>query len=176
MNNQSNVASAERLSLEQESWLPVSPRYKTELRIYLSGAALLLLGLASMAQATDTIPYFQWFAGTGLLLFLFLFLVWIPRRVHYTRYLRRDLDMHMQTGYWWHTTTSVAINRIQHLELTQGPVERLLNLNTLVLYTAGGSQSDLKLPGLETDTASQLKAQLLHQIAQEEIDNNEDDQ
>lgn len=173
MNSDVPATSVETVSPPQDDWLPVSPRYKTELRINLCIVALVLMAPIIFIPELRGIPYGGWALSAAVLVFLVLMLVWIPRRVGYTQYLRRALDMHMQTGYWWHTTTSVAINRIQHLELTQGPVERLLRLHTLVLYTAGGSQSDLKLPGLDSAVANALKEQLLRQVAEEETDSNE---
>ena len=159
--------------LNEENWQAVSPRYKTALRIRLLLIVIaLLVGLYAAEYLEPVIPVW-WLASPIALCFAYLALVWIPRRVRFTRYLMRELDMHLQTGYWWHKTTSVAVNRIQHLELTQGPIERWLALNTLILYTAGGSQSDLKLPGLDIGIAQQVKAQLLQQIAEEEFVNEE---
>jgi len=91
---------------------------------------------------------------------------WVPKRARNTRYLLRELDVHVQRGLWWRKTTSVGINRVQHLELTQGPLERMLGLSRLILYTAGGIQSDLVIPGLATKTAAQLKIQLLKAAGQ----------
>lgn len=163
MNNNDEPATA---PLALEEWQPISPRYATALRLH---SLIYAAALLALPHFFPTLPIsVWWFTAATVLLFAFILLRWVPRRVRFTRYLMRDLDMHMQTGYWWRNTTSVAINRIQHLEVTQGPLERMLRLSKLVLYTAGGSQSDLKLPGLDPDTAHRLKMQLLHQITQEE--------
>lgn len=154
--------------LEPEDWQPVCPHYATVLRLRLLPFAAVVLIAPHLIPDLELGQGLWWFSGIAALAFALLIFVWVPRRVRFTRYLRRELDMNMQTGYWWRNTTSVAINRIQHLEITQGPLERMLGLNKLVIYTAGGGQSDLKLPGLEADIASQLKAQLLNQIAQED--------
>lgn len=154
--------------LEQDAWQAVSPHYKTALRIRLLLVAAIVFALVLMANYFEPVPA-RWVSLPLVLCFAYFTLVWIPRRARFTRYLLRELDVHLQTGYWWRKTTSVAINRIQHLELTQGPIERWLTLNSLVLYTAGGSQSDLKLPGLDAAVAQHIKAQLLNQIAEEDI-------
>lgn len=151
-------------TLDDEPWQHVSPRYATQLRIYLliyglvfTAAPWLLVVVEDAATA--------WVAPLSASLavfFVVLFVFWVPRRVRHTRYLLRQLDMHMQTGLLWRRTTSVGINRVQHLEITQGPVERGLGLSRLVLYTAGGMKSDLVLPGLVSETARRLKVQILN--------------
>ncbi|MEX1033583.1 MAG: PH domain-containing protein [Cellvibrionaceae bacterium] len=149
--------------LDEERWQGVSPRYATQLRISLVIYWLVFSAVAWLALALGTTGGgWHWLVVLVLaVVFTGAIAVWVPRRVRHTRYLLRLRDMHMQTGLLWRRTTSVAINRIQHLEITQGPVERLLGLSRLVLYTAGGMKSDLVLPGLITDIARRLKVQIL---------------
>lgn len=160
-------------SLDNETWQPVSPRYATELRInlfiYSALVAVIPWGLYLLDGG---LPFDIVIAADVVVLLIFLFLatVWVPKRVRFTQYLLRELDMNMRKGCWWRTTTSLGINRIQHMEVTQGPIERWLGLSKLALFTAGGHQSDLKLPGLEVNEAKKLKAQLLRQVAREELD------
>ncbi len=157
-----------------EPWQPVSPRYRLALQLYIALYGLVVLMLMQILNMLQPVPFTHGLTGAGLLIILFLILRWAPRKARFTRYLARDLDVHVQTGYWWQQTSSVAVNRIQHLEITQGPIERTLGLCKLVLYTAGGRSSDLKLPGLNTDTARQLKTQLLKQVTEEEHERPQD--
>ena len=53
--------------------------------------------------------------------------------------------------------TSVPFNRIQHTEVTQGPLGRLFDLAKVKVYTAGGSSSDITIVGLNEKNAHQLK-------------------
>lgn len=155
-------------TLDEEPWQPVSPRYATQLRVH-----LLIYGLVLSAFPWVLVGGEEEVAGLAVsasvllaLLFAALILFWVPRRVRHTRYLLRRLDMHMQTGLLWRRTTSVGINRLQHLEVSQGPLERFLGLSRLVLYTAGGMKSDLVLPGLPTQRARQLKLRILQATEQ----------
>lgn len=150
-------------TLDDEPWQPVSPRYASQLRIYLLVYGLIFSVIPWFFRTVDGAAR-EWVGPVSIavaLLFIALIIFWVPRRVRHTRYLLRTLDMHMQTGLLWRRTTSVAINRVQHMELSQGPLERSLGLSRLVLYTAGGMKSDLVLPGLPTDTAQRLKAKIL---------------
>ena len=159
--------------LESGIWQSVSPRYATELRINILIYSALLIAFPWLIYFLEKdFPLNVIIAANiaALTAFAFLAFVWVPKRVRFTQYLLRELDMNMRKGCWWRTTISLGINRIQHMEVTQGPVERWLGLSKLTLYTAGGHQSDLKLPGLETAEAKKLKVQLLKQVAREEVD------
>lgn len=155
----------------EEPWQAISQRYAWVLRFDLTVRAGMLAILPWLWVLLGKLPIGALIYGaTGALLTLVVlaWIVWIPRRVALTRYLLRPLDVHMRTGYWWHTERSVAINRIQHLEVNQRPIERLLGLSTLALYTAGSHQSDLRVPGLPTLEAHRLKEHLLGKVAREE--------
>ncbi len=73
------------------------------------------------------------------------------------KYLIREMDILYKTGLFWQEETSIAYVRIQHSEVVQGPIDRMFGLAKLTLYTAGGSSSDLTIPGLSYDDATKLK-------------------
>jgi membrane protein YdbS with pleckstrin-like domain len=64
-------------------------------------------------------------------------------------------------GVYWRTITNVPRSRIQHTDVSQGPLERGHNLGTLVVYTAGTQHSEVKLPGLELVVAQRIRTHLL---------------
>ena len=74
----------------------------------------------------------------------------------------REHDIVYRSGWWWRKITTVPFNRIQHCELSQGPVEKYFSLAKLNVYTAGGQSSDLKLPGLLFEKANNLKEFLVN--------------
>ncbi len=73
------------------------------------------------------------------------------------KYLIREMDILYKTGLFWQEETSIAYVRIQHSEVVQGPIDRMFGLAKLTLYTAGGSSSDLSIPGLSHSNATKLK-------------------
>lgn len=50
--------------------------------------------------------------------------------------------------------------RIQHIDTNRGPVERLLGLSTVRVYTAGSKGADIKVPGLERERAKEIQKKL----------------
>ena len=64
-------------------------------------------------------------------------------------------------GVYWRTITSIPRSRVQHTDVSQGPLERRYGLGTLVVYTAGTQHSQVKLPGLDFTVARRIRAHLL---------------
>lgn len=163
--------------LDDQPWEAINPRYKIVMRV-----RLLMLGLPLVVApwltllSDDSVQLWHYLSSAILLLgLLALVLLWVPRKVRRTQYLLRQLDLNLRTGWWWYASQSVAINRVQHLEVTQGPLERLCGLCALVVYTAGGYQADLKIPGLERDLAHRIKAHLTDRTAEEAPEHASDD-
>jgi hypothetical protein len=86
-----------------------------------------------------------------------------PRRA----YALRQRDITYRKGWIFHSITSVPFNRIQHTEINQGPLDRAFNLASLSIYTAGGSASDLVIPGLPYEEAQRLREFIAKKSAQD---------
>ena len=83
-------------------------------------------------------------------------------------YLVREKDVSYQRGLLTYKVTSVPLNRIQHVEVNQGVLAKLLGLSSVKIYTAGGNYSDLSIPGLRVDEAKRLKEFLSGKISNHE--------
>lgn len=77
------------------------------------------------------------------------------------KFLVRSHDVTYEYGRLFYTVTTIPINRIQHVSLGQSPLEQFFHLAHLNIYTAGGNQADLTLPGLKYQIAENLKDHLL---------------
>ncbi len=163
-------------SITQETWVPVDHAYLGVLRVGFSVVHIIGLAIALVFAwlLPDPASYFC-FTIVAVLIgsFLWLFFNWAPKSCLRTRYLLREKDIHLQNGFMFWKMVSIAHNRIQHLEVRQGPVERHYGLASLNIYTAGTLGSDLKIPGLTLAQAQQLKSQLLNSINAEALDVNE---
>lgn len=100
-----------------------------------------------------------WAIYAGILLGILVALSFVGIGIGYRKrsYALRQNDLTYRKGWLFYSITTVPFNRIQHTEVSQGPLERKYELCTLNLYTAGGSTSDLSIPGLEQDEAQQLR-------------------
>ena len=153
------------------TWQPVEPAYKTSLQI----AVILDMGLLAIVGAvfylwvpnTSWLPNALWLAIPWAVITLFLGLFWSSRRFQFTAYARTDASMYLRRGALWRLTRAVPLNRIQHVEVRQGLIERTLGLAHLTLYTAGSGGADLSIPGLKLATAEAMKASLVDAISTE---------
>ena len=67
----------------------------------------------------------------------------------------------IRSGVWWREIISVPRSRVQHIDVSQGPMERSYGLGRLVLYTAGTAHSRVELQGLSYAVAFALRNHLL---------------
>lgn len=76
------------------------------------------------------------------------------------RYEVREDALYLRRGVLTQVRTVVPFVRIQHVDTSRSPVERLVGLSTSVVYTAGSRGADVNIPGLEADRAEDLQARL----------------
>jgi membrane protein YdbS with pleckstrin-like domain len=99
--------------------------------------------------------------GGGLLsLSVLLLLAWPPLEYRHWRYAVREHDLLVQHGVLFRRWSSIPLNRIQHVDTRQGPLERMLGLSRLLVYTASGVSADGSIPGLAQPVAEQLRDEL----------------
>jgi len=114
------------------------------------------LGVTSMAGATLGAV-----AGLSLVFFqLVMLVVWPSLEYRAFRYSVREHDLLVQSGVLFRHWSSIPHGRIQHVDTRQGPMERLLGLARLQVYTAAGMSADGSIPGLDADIAEELRDQL----------------
>ena len=70
----------------------------------------------------------------------------------------REFDMAYRSGLFWRKKVIVAFNRVQHVEVSSGPLQRKFGLASVKLFTAGGSSVDLRIDGLTAKRAEQIRA------------------
>ncbi len=95
--------------------------------------------------------------GGVLVVLILLSLLSISKGYKNRSYALREKDLTYKKGWLFNSITTIPFNRIQHTEVSQGPLERKFELCTLKIYTAGGATSDLSIPGLENDEAQVLR-------------------
>jgi len=83
----------------------------------------------------------------------------LRRRFRAWRYLERNEDLIVARGVMVQRLSVVPYGRMQFVEVTAGPVERLFKLSTVKLHTAAAA-SDARIPGLEQAEAARLRDRL----------------
>ncbi len=86
--------------------------------------------------------------------------LWFTRsRVRSWRYQERDEDLLVMRGVLVQRLSVVPYGRMQFVDVTAGPVDRLFRLATVRLHTASAA-SDARIPGLERGEAARLRDRL----------------
>jgi membrane protein YdbS with pleckstrin-like domain len=80
----------------------------------------------------------------------------------------RQRDLLYKSGIFFQDVEAVPFNRIQHCELSQGPLERFFGLSSVSVFTAGGSSRDVVIEGLSREKAIRLKNYILRNAAIDE--------
>jgi uncharacterized protein len=97
-----------------------------------------------------------------IIILIFMFMAYAEfRSFRNSGYALRQEDLFYKTGWLWTSMLAIPYKRIQHLEVTQGPISRLFDLANISVYTAGGSSSDMEIEGVKQDEAESIKAFIL---------------
>ena len=140
------------------------------MRIHAAALALLLLLGAGVAEAVldgrVNLP-------RGIILLPALILAaWIvifapARRFRRWGYHMDADELQVQHGLLTQVHTVVPLDRVQHLDIAQGPLERSFGVSRLIVHTAGTLHSQVLLPGLPRETAERMRDEIRARIRQE---------
>lgn len=76
-------------------------------------------------------------------------------------------ELHVAQGWLTRSHTIVPAMRVQHIDVMQGPIERMFGVATLVLHTAGTAHSQVRLPGISRDTAEEIRDTIRARLSSE---------
>lgn len=101
---------------------------------------------------------------SALILFLIFTVIFEILGFKKRKYAVREKDISYKNGLLYKSLTTVPFNRIQHVEIDQGPISRFFGLATLSVFTAGDSSDDLKIKGLLKEQSLQIKEFITNKI------------
>ncbi|MBB6426212.1 PH domain-containing protein [Sphingopyxis sp. JAI128] len=145
----------------------VDPAYAQVLRIT---TALNLIPLAIAASIFDYLLIRHIDGPYGLITALawltaIIMIVSFPsRRMQRWGYKIGEGQLRVARGWLFRTDTIVPFVRVQHIDVGQGPVERLFGLSHLIVHTSGTHNSTVTLPGLRSDLAAAMRETIRRHI------------
>lgn len=86
---------------------------------------------------------------------------WSEITYRHASYRLDDEGLEIRRGVIWRRIINVPRSRVQHTDVSQGPLERSHGLSTLIVHTAGTEHARVVLSGLSRDIALGLRDQLL---------------
>ena len=75
----------------------------------------------------------------------------------YSGYALRERDVLFRNGWLKRKTRVVMLNRVQHVSVQSGPLERRFGLSSVSIFTAGSSEADFTINGITEETAQRIK-------------------
>lgn len=105
--------------------------------------------------------------GAAFLALLYLALLAPPRRYRAWGYGLDEEELQVRRGVWIRVHTVVPLGHVQHIDVSQGPLERAFGICSLVLHTAGTLHSQIVLPGLARATAEGIRDEIRSRIREE---------
>lgn len=159
-------------SLPIGEFLPIAPQQVTLDRLVgLIVAAILIVGgivgLIIYFLSIASLDWIFWLV-TGLSAAAMIGLtissiVWPPIEVRNTFWRLESRGLEIRRGVFWKHQVSIPSSRVQHIDVSQGPLQRNFGLATLTIHTAGTANASVELAGLDFDTATNLRDQLMEQ-------------
>ncbi len=157
---------------EEVEWIPLNKKY---LPVSLLSTWIFGLVLAGIFLTVNFVnegifkENWKMLAVLGGLVFLFIIITVVSvLGFKHKAYAIREHDILYKSGLIFRKTIALPFNRVQHSEINQGPIERNFDLAQLEIFTAGGSQSDLTIPGLLNDEAQRIKTFVMEKTAKHE--------
>jgi len=158
-------------STHEISYFPLERKYFFVLLVnafvFFVSILILLIYLWTVIEKDWFVNNFQWML-VGLLIIFLLQFAYMFKAFTFKGYAFRQKDISYKTGWLWRSITTVPFNRVQHCEVSQGVMDRYFGLAKLKIFTAGGSSSDVVVPGLRLDQATDLKDFILEKIKEDE--------
>lgn len=155
-------------ALDDEALTPLHPDHIKVLRVQACLVALPFMVAALVLESAGVLPM-------GAILVPVLVLAgWFVLRAPLRRYMAKGYVMgadrlRVVRGLWFRSDSVVPFGRVQHIDLDQGPLERLYDLATLTVHTAGTHNASVPLPGLLHADAVAMREAIRAHIRRESL-------
>jgi membrane protein YdbS with pleckstrin-like domain len=163
----SEHVSSDRLTLAEPEFQLLDPRVvKLWLVTDLIGFGVLLLVLLGTLLLWGLArPRLFWWLIAGWAIVAGLccwYSFWRPPRAYRAWGYRIDARvLETRSGILFKRMRLLPLSRLQHVDLERGPFERMYGLASLILHTAGTQAASIAIPGLDAETAVQLRNHLI---------------
>lgn len=127
----------------------------------------LLVGWAALFYYELGAPFLIYGLAGIILIFAFKFWNNFKMQEKYG-YALRERDILYKRGFFINSITILPFNRIQHVSVSRDALDKILKISSLQVFTAGGSGSDISIPGLNPELAARLKEALASRLTPNE--------
>lgn len=154
----------------ENSWLVLDKRYRVVSFIEHSLLGAFLCGVSILCSTFVTAEFSPTLSIISGLLSTYLPALWAFWLIYHwfadgkKRYFVDEVEVSLFSGWFAPSLSTVPFKRVQHIELKQGVIDRLFSLHKVVILSAG---KGLTVPGISFKDASELRAEILKGVDQE---------
>ncbi|WP_260406369.1 PH domain-containing protein [Microbacterium sp. G2-8] len=141
------------------AWHQISPKYVVSQVVQ----EILALALVVAAALVVTLVFDQtwaWIPAGIILVFQVGGLIILPRQAKALGYMLRGDDIVFRKGILWQRMVAVPYGRMQLIDITHGPLDRVFGVAKLKMVTAAAS-TGVEIPGLSQSAAEALRDTLI---------------
>lgn len=153
-----------------EQWLLLPSLALTKRRCSWALTLLVVLCVVMAAQWWWDFPWLLPVLGSASGLIVLVSWFWLPLAVRHCRFLLRTEDFLLQSGVLWHKAVLIPLHRVQHVTISQGPLQKRFGLATLKVFTAGGVHAEATLADINYGVAQAFSEQLSQLIPRGDSD------
>src|SRR6266705_2161071 len=146
-------------AMQQHDRRSPSPRLWRMRCAEVTGCAVVLAAAEGTGAGLAAGPGAAVIAGAAVAVGAALALWFARNRFRSWAYQERDDDLIVERGVLIRRLSVVPYGRMQFVDVTAGPVDRVFRLATVRLHTAAAA-SDARIPGLEREEAARLRDRL----------------
>jgi hypothetical protein len=143
----------------QADWQRVSPKYVLVVLISSLISGLIACAVTVFLWLVAGLSW-AWLLLIAAAIVTIVLLIVAPRRARAIGYVLRSDDLLFRRGIMFQRFVAVPYGRMQLIDITRGPVGRMLGLADLKFVTAAASTS-VAIPGLPDGTAGELRDRLV---------------
>ncbi|HEY0091273.1 MAG TPA: PH domain-containing protein [Flavobacterium sp.] len=150
---------------EQVEFNPLHKDYWAVCLIGIAFGLFIMMGTiaAILVYVEELFPYRIYFIA-GALAMMVLILLFSRIGFRKKGFAFRNHDVLFRHGVIATDTIVIPYNRIQHVALHEGLVSRYYGLAEVQIFTAGGKESDIMIPGIKKEQAENIKQLLMGKI------------
>ncbi|MEV8218394.1 PH domain-containing protein [Microbacterium sp. NPDC077391] len=141
------------------TWHQISPRYVTS-QLVQNAIIIVIVAIAAAIAAVVLEMTWVWIPAGALIAIDVITLAILPRQAKALGYMLRPDDIVFRRGILWQRMVAVPYGRMQLVDITQGPLDRVFGLSQLKMVTAAAA-TGVQIPGLTQAAAEALRDTLI---------------
>lgn len=154
----------------EKQFYPLDPRsirveQLTGLLVFAVLFCAAIFGLVVGYIAADRLNWVWWTVAGGLAtaacVLLFFVLAWPAVEFRHARWTWDESGLEIHRGVFWRHRITIPISRIQHVDVSQGPLQRQYGLGKVTVHTAGTQHAAIELSGISYEAATWLREQII---------------